>query len=95
MMILFIASITSCRSIDDIVYARSTKRPIETNGFMRIATNDKIPVTVDGDDKTYGEEDLGGMMVLRDDELALLIANTKKLQEILKNSSSSSAPAVQ
>ena len=83
-MISFVALTTSCRSVDDIVYARATKRPIEANGFMRIATNDDIPVTVDGQEKTYGEEDLGGMMVIHEEDLKLLISNTKKLQEILK-----------
>lgn len=69
------------------MYARATKRPIEADGFMRIATNDEIPVTLDGKNDVYGEEDLGGYLVIHEQDLALLIKNTQELLKLKEGDS--------
>lgn len=62
----------------EVVYCGFAKSSEELNGAVRIATNKKIKVTIDGTD-TVSTKDLGGMIAVRSADLAKLIelANAK------------------
>lgn len=60
-----------------IVYVGFAKEPIEAEGAIKIATNNKIKVTV-GEHST--EMDLGGMYVIRGADLKAFIQALKGTQ---------------
>ena len=80
---LLILSIVGCsigvKRHDRIIYAGFAKSPEELHGAVRIATNKPIPVTIVGEGVTSTYMDLGGMLAVREADLAMLIrmANEK------------------
>jgi hypothetical protein len=56
-----------------IVYASYAKLPQEAQGALRIATNEKIPVTIVGKEKVQDELDLGGYYVIHGRDLKAFI----------------------
>lgn len=74
-------SISGCligvKQKNTIVYSGFAKTPIEAKGAIRVATNDKIRVTVVGKSDFETEMDLGGMYVIRGSDLKALINAAK------------------
>jgi hypothetical protein len=56
-----------------LVYCGFAKAPAELNGAIKIATNELVPVTIEGDTVSYTGMDLGGMYAVRGADLKLLI----------------------
>ena len=63
-----------------IVYVRVFKEPDEGKKFIRIATNKKIAVTLmsDSNDPITTTMDIGGMVVVDEQQFAQLIREAKK-----------------
>lgn len=81
MLVMLVASVlflsTGCETVGvkkevSVVYA-SPFRPPDANGALKIATNEPIPVTIEGDSDTYAEMDLGGMYAIPASELELFL----------------------
>ena len=78
-ILILLTSSTGCLfSRTTVVYAGFAKSPVELKGAIKIATNKKVPITVEGDD-AISTMDLGGMYAVRGADLKLLIqmANAK------------------
>ena len=56
-----------------IVYTGFAKSELESQGAIKIATNDKLPVTVVGSDDVATEMDLGGFLAVREADFIELI----------------------
>lgn len=69
--------LTGCLTIGvkvrkEIVYSSIAKHVEEGKGLMRIATNEEIPVHVDGTDIGVVEKDVGGYYLLHARDLRLV-----------------------
>ena len=84
-LIALLATCAGCGSLTktEIVYARATTFPEEVEGFMRVATDDPILVNVAGTDAAQ-EKEVGGYLLIHEQDLALLIRNTQELIELKK-----------
>ncbi len=58
-----------------IIYSGFAKTPEESKGAIRIATNDKIKVTIAGSDTKM---DLGGMYVVKGSDLKAFVRALKR-----------------
>jgi len=67
---------------NDIIYSGFAKAPDEAKGAMRIATNDKIRITIVGRTDFETKKDLGGMYVIRGADLKAFVRNTRELNEL-------------
>ena len=78
--LVFLAVVAGCAHRSDrIIYSRTTKSAAETQGFMRIATEEPVPVTVDGHEDAYEARPLAGYLVIVEEDLVRLIGNTADL----------------
>lgn len=68
-----------------IIYVSYTKTPEQTKGAIRIATNDKIPVTVMGKTDVSTEMNLGGYFVVNASDLKAFVEAVKKVNEFSDN----------
>jgi hypothetical protein len=71
----------------EIVYARPTQPNAKTEGFMRIAQEDPVAVTVDGHDTAFQRRSLSGFLVIAEEDLVRLIENTAELVKIKRAAS--------
>ena len=55
-----------------VVYSKITKG-VELKGAIRIATNKRIPITVDGKKDMITKKDLGGYIVIHENDLKTLL----------------------
>jgi len=65
-----------------IVYVGYSKSLIEAKGAIRIATNKKIPITVQGKVDVDTKRDLGGMYVISKPDLKVMFAALKELKKL-------------
>lgn len=65
-----------CASKVDILYARASKRPEETNGFLRMA-QDEARVNVVGTDTAAEMSGLAGYLLLHEQDVAALVRAAK------------------
>lgn len=65
-----------------IVYVSYSKSLTEAKGAIRIATNKKIPVTVQGKEDVFTNRDLGGMYVISKPDLKVMFAALKELKKL-------------
>lgn len=73
-MVLFVSSITTGCTIGikekvRVVYVSQFKIPEELNGAIKIATNKKLPVTIEGKKDIDTEMDLGGYYAIKAQDL--------------------------
>ena len=88
MTMLILCVVTAgCLTRTKILYARATRLPEEAKGTMRLA-QDSVEVNVIGQDGIgeFTTVDPGGYVLIHEQDLAKLIQNTKKLQELLNRS---------
>jgi len=52
-----------------VIYVSQFKVPEECKGALKIATNKKIPVTIEGEKDVYTEMDLGGYYAIKAQDL--------------------------
>jgi len=78
---LFCLSTTGCsigiKEEVRLVYVSITQHA-EVDGAIKIATNEPIPVTVEGSDNILTQLDLGGMYAISSQDLEVLINEAKK-----------------
>lgn len=76
-----LALLPACGS-DRIIYARTTKLPEESSGFIRIATEEEIACTIDGHEDAFARRSLNGYLVVSEEDLVRLLQNTQELADI-------------
>lgn len=72
-----------------IVYSQVYKTPEQCKGAIRIATNKKIEVTIEGEKDISTTMDIGGRYVIDYADLSQLLRNTDELQKIKERRPSS------
>lgn len=73
--------LASCGTQTQVIYARAARYPAEAEGFMRVATDEAIPVNVVGTD-LVDEKNVAGYVLLAPDDLAQLVRNTEELLKL-------------
>ena len=84
-LVLISIVLTGCLTQTRVLYARATKLPEEVKGFMRLAQQE-VRVNVIGDEKvgTFKTVNAAAYILIHEQDLARLVLNTKKLQELLR-----------
>ena len=76
-------SLAGCRSAETrIVYSRTTEANPSANGFMKVATEDEIPVTVAGHEDAFDRRSISGFYVIAEEDLVRFVENTERLRQI-------------
>jgi len=76
-------SIAGCKTTEHrLIYVGFAETPEEAKGAIKIATNEPIPVTIEGKEDVSTKADLGGYYAVRAADLKAFVEAVRKLQEV-------------